>query len=75
MKIEEEKSKLEVKSSTDTQDFERTIAKLKQDITAMAGERDDISKRLDEAVSDKDKAVSDQGWVLSGFLLQSFSTL
>ena len=64
MKIEEEKSKLEVKSSTDSQDFERTIAKLKKDISAIADERDDISKRLDEAVSDKDKAVSDQGWVL-----------
>ena len=68
MKIEEEKSKLEVKSSTDSQDFERTIAKLKKDISAIADERDDISKRLDEAVSDKDKAVSDQGWVLSELL-------
>lgn len=64
MKIEEEKSKLQLRSSTDRQDFERTIAKLREDISAVAEERDDYSTRLDEAVSDKDKTDSDQGRVL-----------
>ena len=64
MKIQEEKSKMEVKSSTDRQDLERTIAKLREDISAIAEDRDDYSKRLDEAVSDKDKTVSEQGSVL-----------
>ena len=60
MKIEEEKSKLEMKSSTESQDLQRTIAKLKEDISSIAEERDDYSERLDEAVSDKDKNVSEQ---------------
>ena len=60
MKIEEEKSKLEMKSSTESQDLQRTIAKLKEDISSIAEERDDYSQRLDEAVSDKDKNVSEQ---------------
>ena len=64
MKIEEEKSRMEAKSSIDTQDLQRTIAKLREDISAIAEERDGYSKKLDEAVSDKDKTVSDQGWVL-----------
>ena len=60
MKTEEEKSRLEVRSSNEIQDLQRTIEKLREDISAIAEERDDYSKRFDEAVSDKDKNVNDQ---------------
>ena len=60
MKTEEEKSRLEVRSSNEIQDLQRTIEKLREDISAIAEERDVYSKRLDEAVSDKDKNVNDQ---------------
>ena len=60
MKTEEEKSRLEVRSSNEMQDLQRTIEKLREDISAIAEERDDYSKRFDEAVSDKDKNVNDQ---------------
>ena len=60
MKTEEEKSRLEVRSSNEMQDLQRTIEKLREDISAIAEERDDYSKRFDEAVSDKDENVNDQ---------------
>ena len=60
MKTEEEKSRLEVRSSNEMQDLQRTIEKLREDISAIAEERDDYSKRVDEVVSDKDKNVNDQ---------------